>query len=82
LQAKPGCIKFDLFLSLEDSLTSIEWDAPRDIDADKKATILETLKQDIQQEYPDPDMNDPYWFGLKLAKFARLALIADSLGQE
>lgn len=42
----------------------MEWDAPRDIDSDKKALILTTLKQDINLEYPDPDNNDPYWFGL------------------
>ena len=32
------------------------------------------------QPLPDPN-SDPYWFGLRCAKFARLILIADELGE-
>lgn len=64
-------------LEFSDNLIQITWDPPHPIEEDKKASILDVLKKEAYGEYPNPDKNDPYWFGLKAARFARMALIAD-----
>lgn len=35
----------------------------------------------MKGELPNVIMDDPYWFGLKAAKFARLLLIAEEIGE-
>jgi endoglucanase Acf2 len=60
-------------------LSNISWSANNKIDANKKEAILNALRDD---QYLKATAPDPYWFGLELARSARLALIADELGEE
>ena len=63
----------------EEPLTTMQWDAPRPIPDDKIPDIKAALEADIINEQDPPD--DPYFGGKKMALFARLSLIADSIGE-
>lgn len=67
--------------TFEGPLVSLSWNAPRAMDIDKQETIKANLRIDMNLPLPD-DWENPYWFGLKLAKFARLAVIADELAMD
>ena len=60
-------------------LSNTSWYATKKIDANKVQAILEALQND---QYLKATAPDPYWFGLELARSARLALIADELGED
>eukprot|EP01130_Rhizamoeba_saxonica_P008635 TRINITY_DN3490_c1_g1_i1.p1 TRINITY_DN3490_c1_g1~~TRINITY_DN3490_c1_g1_i1.p1 ORF type:complete len:718 (-),score=125.81 TRINITY_DN3490_c1_g1_i1:56-2209(-) len=61
--------------------TSIEWDAPRDIDPDKLQLIMKTLEKDkdLNKEFHQPDC---YGFGKFISALGRLAIISDGLGSD
>jgi endo-1,3(4)-beta-glucanase len=63
---------------LRENLTPIVWNAPSGIPASKKQDILNALNGDKGAR---AQLTDPYWGGKSLAKMARLALIADELGE-
>ena len=63
----------------QEPLTTISWGAPRAVPQDKVADIRAALQHDIPNE-PLPG-DDPYFGGKKMALFARLALIADQIGE-
>jgi endo-1,3(4)-beta-glucanase len=65
--------------TFEEPLTTIAWSAPRPLPAGKDVTIAAALAEDIAST---PCCNDdPYFGGKQMAVFARLALIADELGE-
>jgi endoglucanase Acf2 len=59
-------------------LSTVSWTAKNPIDPLKKQSVLNALKVD---QYLTVTAPDPYWFGLGLARSARLALIADELNE-
>ena len=63
----------------EEPLSTIEWEAPRNIPEDKVEMLRLSLQEDITNEQ-DP-VDDPYFGGKKMALFARLSLIADEIGE-
>lgn len=64
--------------TMQETLTTIQWDAPRSIDADKLTAVQTALDE---EESFNPDLpNDPYFGGKQLAKSGRLACIAEVLG--
>lgn len=66
--------------SMTEPLTTITWSAPSGIGADKRTDIKNALIADAAGE--KPDAGDPYTFGKQVARFARLALIAEELKEE
>ena len=64
--------------SLTEKLSSIAWNAPRSIPADKKEIIRNALKGDIHQRVT---AKDTYFSGKQMSLIGRLALIADELGE-
>jgi endo-1,3(4)-beta-glucanase len=62
--------------TLKTPLTTISWNAVNSIDPTKRQAVLNAL---IEDQNLDPTAPDPYFFGLELARSARLALIADEL---
>ncbi len=65
-------------LALSYALNSITWSAPRAIPEPHKPALRAALVQD--RDYV-PVATDPYFGGKHLAKLARLALIADEVGE-
>jgi endo-1,3(4)-beta-glucanase len=63
---------------LREALTPVVWSAPSGVPASKKQDIINALNGD---QYARGQSLDPYWGGKSLAKMARLALIADEVGQ-
>jgi endo-1,3(4)-beta-glucanase len=63
----------------EEPLTKLSWNSGKPIPAERKAEILTALKSDAQTVVPVADT--PYFFGKQVAAVARLALIADELGE-
>ena len=63
----------------EEPVSTIEWEAPRNIPDDKVEMLRLSLQEDITNEQ-DP-VDDPYFGGKKMALFARLSLIADEIGE-
>lgn len=63
---------------LVETLTTVSYDSPITPDAAKSQIILESLEKDSNFT---PSKNDPYFFGKEAAKQARLALIANQLGE-
>jgi endo-1,3(4)-beta-glucanase len=61
----------------EEPLSTITWNAPSGIAADKVEAVKEALAGDLAEV---PVAKDPYFFGKQIAKLGRLALIADELG--
>jgi endo-1,3(4)-beta-glucanase len=59
-------------------LSPIRWDAPRPVNAACRDALVAALERDRADDGPWPD--DPYFFGKRAARAARLALIAESLG--
>lgn len=59
-------------------LTSITWNAPRDVDPSCKASVVNGLKYEVSQldASKAPAPNDFYYWGGTLAAKSRLALIA------
>jgi endo-1,3(4)-beta-glucanase len=64
--------------SLKETLTTIQWNAPRPIDPTKVPDIRAAL---INDQNIRPGAQDPYFFGKQVALMGRLALIADQLGE-
>jgi len=64
--------------TLQESLPTITWSAPRPVAADKVDTVKAALAADASEV---PVAKDPYFFGKQIAKLGRLALIADELGE-
>jgi len=63
--------------TLKEQLTSIKWFSPNGIPDDKRAMIQAALQQEKgRRNY----VGDPYTAGKVLASMARLALVADELG--
>ena len=65
---------------LRDNLVTLLWDAPRDVDSDKVESITAALLNDYQ--WTPEGIDDPYFFGVAISRLARLALIADDLGEK
>ncbi|CAM9652192.1 unnamed protein product, partial [Phaeothamnion confervicola] len=70
---------------MKDALSMVEWTAKTPLDlsdpeqADKIAAIRAALPYDIATERPNAA--DPYGFGKQAARMARLALIAEEIGE-
>ena len=65
--------------TMNEKLTPITWDAPRDFtSASWKEAVRSALGSDYNYR---ASAGDPYFFGTQVGKMARLALIADSLGE-
>ena len=64
--------------TMQESLATITWNAPRSIDTDKVSAVQSAL--DSEESYSPGNPNDPYFGGKELSKSGRLALIADLLG--
>ncbi|KAF5669328.1 glycoside hydrolase family 81 [Fusarium circinatum] len=64
-------------------LTSITWNAPRDVDLSCKESVINGLKYEVDQLDPSqaPVPNEFYYWGGTLAAKSRLALIADHVGR-
>ena len=62
---------------LREDLTTIEWDAPYPIKSSYLGAIKSALGSDKNQH---TNKGDPYFFGVEIGKIARLALIADQVG--
>ena len=60
-------------------LTTIEWNAPRSVNEEKKQDIREALAEDVVKAHNPGD--DPYFGGKKMAVLARLSLIAEELDE-
>ena len=65
--------------TMKETLTTINWSAPRPIKDDKIEDVRKALPEDIGFSVT---VNDTYFGGKQLAAIARLALIADELGEE
>lgn len=65
--------------TMTETLTSITWSAPREIQSDKIEQIRDALKADINKGVV---ADDTYFGGKQLAAIARLALIAHELDEE
>jgi len=63
---------------MKEPLTTINWNAPRPIAADKLDAIKTALAADVENTGTSP--GDPYGFGKSIARLGRLALIADEVG--
>ncbi len=63
----------------EEPLTKLAWNAARAVPAERKADISSALRADAVEMHPVSDQ--PYFFGKQVAAVARLALIADELGE-
>jgi len=68
----------DVWIFIEE-LTNIEWEAPRTVPTKKKVDIRDALQNDITNSACCND--DPYFGGKQMAVLARLALIADEIGE-
>lgn len=64
--------------SLVEDLTTVDFFSPQDIDASKIEDIRAALNEDTAFEVVS---TDPYFGGKQMAAIARLALIADELGE-
>ena len=65
--------------TMQEDLTPITWDAPRDYTSSSwKEAVRSALGGDYNYK---ANAGDPYFFGTQVGKMARLALIADSLGE-
>ena len=64
--------------SLSEDLTTIEFRTPRDPDSDRVDQIIAALNEDLSFE---AQTLDPYFGGKELAVLARLAVIADHVGE-
>jgi len=65
--------------TFNENLTPITWGAPRTIPSDKVEDIKAALQEDIPNVACCGD--DPYFGGKQMAVLARLALIADEIGE-
>merc|ERR1740137_46934 len=65
--------------TFNENLTPIAWGAPRTIPSDKVGDIKAALQEDIPNVACCND--DPYFGGKQMAVLARLALIADEIGE-
>eukprot|EP00091_Calanus_sinicus_P011310 TRINITY_DN2563_c0_g1_i2.p1 TRINITY_DN2563_c0_g1~~TRINITY_DN2563_c0_g1_i2.p1 ORF type:complete len:402 (-),score=100.47 TRINITY_DN2563_c0_g1_i2:542-1747(-) len=65
--------------TFNEDLTSISWDSPRTIPEDKIGDIISALREDIPTVACCND--DPYFGGKQMAVLARLALMADEVGE-
>ena len=63
---------------MTEPLTTITWSAPRPIQADKIQDVRNALYEDINKGVV---ADDTYFGGKQMAAIARLALIADELGE-
>ena len=66
--------------NFNEPLTPISWGAPRTVPTDKMGDIKAALQQDIPNVACCSD--DPYFGGKQMAVLARLALIADEVGED
>jgi len=66
--------------NFNEPLTAISWGAPRTVPTDK----IEDIKAALQQDIPNVACcsDDPYFGGKQMAVLARLALIADEVGED
>ncbi|KAJ1675791.1 hypothetical protein EV182_000569 [Spiromyces aspiralis] len=68
--------------TISESLSSIGFTGPNKIDPALRDRIAAQLKQDVaSQTVMDVTDSDPYFFGKGIARLARLALIAEELGE-
>ena len=65
--------------TFNEPLTTITWRAPNGNQTDKIADIRTALQEDVANTGCCKD--DPYYGGKEMAKLARLALIADEIGE-
>ncbi|OQR90166.1 endo-1,3(4)-beta-glucanase [Thraustotheca clavata] len=63
--------------TIVEPLTTVRFSAPRPIDPSKRKDIANSLVRDASYV---PGAKDPYFFGKEIARQARLALIANKLG--
>jgi endo-1,3(4)-beta-glucanase len=64
--------------TMAEPLTTIAWDSPNGISADLEQDVRDALAQDVGFAVTAPD---PYFGGKQFSALARLALIADELGE-
>lgn len=64
--------------SMNENLTPIQWYAPNGVDPARQADIISALNEDLGFQVAAPD---PYFAGKEMAALARLALIAEELGE-
>ena len=65
---------------MTEELTPIEWFAPGGVDSSYTESIRAALNEDVVGN--DVVAGDPYFGGKQMAKLARLALIAEDLGED
>lgn len=63
--------------TMQDSLTTITWNAPRQIDGDKLAAVQTAF--DADQSYTPSNTSSSYTGGKEIAKAARLIMVGDAL---
>ncbi|KAJ1915184.1 hypothetical protein H4219_004455 [Mycoemilia scoparia] len=68
--------------TITEKTSSIGFSGPNEIDSSIKPQIIDWLKKDSASDKLDVTAPDPYFFGKGLAKIARLALIAEEVGDQ
>jgi len=63
-------------------LPKIEFYPPSNLNGDAASFVLKTLKADVERPFGGGKVPDTYHYGKALARIARLALIANDMGQE
>lgn len=66
--------------TMTDTLSTITWNSPNAIDASKTAAIASALATEKTFQASNLDATEAYTFGKQISRAARLALIADQLG--
>ncbi len=66
--------------TMTDALSTITWNSPNAIDASKTAAITTALASEKTFQASNLDAVEAYTFGKQISRAARLALIADQLG--
>jgi endo-1,3(4)-beta-glucanase len=66
--------------TLSETLSTITWNSPNAIDGDKISAITTALATEKNMQAFNLDAGEAYLFGKQISRAARLALIADQLG--
>lgn len=66
--------------TMTDTLSTITWNSPNAIDSSKIAAITSALSTEKTFQASNLDATEAYTFGKQISRAARLALIADQLG--
>lgn len=66
--------------TMTDSLSTVTWNSPNAIDSSKVSAITSALASEKTFQASNLDATEAYTFGKQISRAARLALIADQLG--